>query len=149
MMTVREWAARYGFDVARVPDAVLDGWRVKWNGRLKRRLGDARFREQLITINPALRAIPDQHRDTFLHEAAHAMVGRAAGHGLQWKLAARLLGARPEAREFVPEALAVMPWVAHCPRCQVNVGGRVRRPQSHRRYTHTKCRTEVVWKRNA
>lgn len=44
----------------------------------------------------------DQVRDTVLHELAHAVAGHAAGHGPEWKAAARRLGANPKRTSDLP-----------------------------------------------
>ena len=38
--------------------------------------------------------------DNLLHEIAHAIVGREAGHGPLWKVTARRIGATPRAKAY-------------------------------------------------
>lgn len=38
----------------------------------------------------------DEIRETILHEIAHIIVGPEKGHGAEWKLAAKRIGAKPE-----------------------------------------------------
>lgn len=38
---------------------------------------------------------PEQVRDTVLHEIAHAKAGPQAGHGVMWKMQARMIGCDP------------------------------------------------------
>jgi predicted SprT family Zn-dependent metalloprotease len=55
-------------------------------------------------------------RDTLLHEIAHALAGRAAGHGPLWKAACLRIGAKPERLDYE----VVMPvgmGRATCPGC--------------------------------
>ena len=62
-----------------------------------RRCGDCCFRDRVIRISRthAVEGSDGQIRDTVLHEIAHAIAGRAAGHGPVWKAAARRIGATP------------------------------------------------------
>ena len=46
----------------------------------------------------------EQIRDTVLHEIAHAIAGREAGHGPLWKVTARRIGATPRAKAYESQA---------------------------------------------
>ena len=67
-----------------------------------RRLGDCDFRDRVIRIGRvhALEGSEEEIRDTVLHEIAHAIAGREAGHGPLWKATARRLGATPRAKAY-------------------------------------------------
>ena len=76
----------------------LTGWTLAFV-EAKRRLGDCHFKDRVIRISRshALEGSEAQIRDTVLHEVAHAIAGREAGHGPLWKATARRIGATPKA----------------------------------------------------
>ena len=57
-----------------------------------------------ISRTHALEGSEEQIRDTVLHEIAHAIAGREAGHGLLWKVTARRIGATPRAKAYESQA---------------------------------------------
>jgi hypothetical protein len=74
------------------------GWGFAWD-RAIRRAGCCDHARRRITLSRPIFQIEDNREDvldTILHEAAHALVGPAAGHGARWKAAAVSIGARPE-----------------------------------------------------
>ena len=79
----------------------LTGWTLAFV-EAKRRLGDCHFRHRVIRISRthALEGSEEQIRDTVLHEIAHAIAGREAGHGPLWKVTARRIGATPRAKAY-------------------------------------------------
>ena len=79
----------------------LTGWTLAFV-EAKGRLGDCHFRNCVIRIsrNHALEGSEEQIRDTVLHEIAHAIAGREAGHGPLWKITARRIGATPRAKAY-------------------------------------------------
>ena len=79
----------------------LTGWTLAFV-EAKRRLGDCHFKERVIRISRshALEGNEEQVRDTVLHEIAHALAGREAGHGRLWKATARRIGATPKAYAY-------------------------------------------------
>ena len=79
----------------------LTGWTLAFV-EAKRRLGDCHFRHRVIRISRthALEGSEEQIRDTVLHEIAHAIAGREAGHGPLWKVTARRIGATPGAKAY-------------------------------------------------
>jgi predicted SprT family Zn-dependent metalloprotease len=85
-------------------------------------------------------------RDTLLHEIAHALAGRSAGHGPLWKAMCRRVGARPERLSFE----AVMPlgrWRAVCGGCG-ELHHRHRRPKRMAGWWCCHCGPEhgrLVW----
>ena len=72
----------------------------------RRRLGDCDFRNRVIRIGRAhaLEGSDEQIRDTVLHEIAHALTGREAGHGPLWRETARRIGATPRAKAYESQA---------------------------------------------
>ena len=83
----------------------LTGWTLAFV-EAKRRLGDCHFRNRVIRISRthALEGSKEQIRDTVLHEIAHAIAGREAGHGPLWKVTARRIGATPRAKAYESQA---------------------------------------------
>ena len=73
------------------------GWTFSWD-RARKRFGSCNFGRKQITVSLHLAHLnePEQSRDTILHEIAHAIAGREAGHGPKWQEACRRVGARPE-----------------------------------------------------
>ena len=83
----------------------LTGWTLAFV-EAKRRLGDCHFLHRVIRISRthALGGSKEQIRDTVLHEIAHAIAGREAGHGPLWKVPARRIGATPRAKAYESQA---------------------------------------------
>ena len=83
----------------------LTGWTLAFV-EAKRRLGDCHFQHRVIRISRthALGGSKEQIRDTVLHEIAHAIAGREAGHGPLWKVTARRIGATPRAKAYESQA---------------------------------------------
>ena len=72
----------------------LYGWRVRFNNRLTRTLGQCDYRNRTIEYQPRYMAQNDleQVKTTIKHEVAHAIAGASAGHGARWARVARELG---------------------------------------------------------
>jgi predicted SprT family Zn-dependent metalloprotease len=89
----------------------------------------------------------DEVRDTVLHELAHALAGKAAGHGPHWKAICLKIGARP----LRCGANVVMPagrWKAICPGCG-RLHTRYRRPKHTTGYHCRPCGPvlgSLIWK---
>ena len=79
----------------------LTGWTLAF-GEAKRSLGHCDYQHHVIRISRthALEGSEEQIRDTVLHEIAHAITGRAAGHGPLWKATARRIGTTPRAKAY-------------------------------------------------
>lgn len=114
------------FDVQELAKALMaehglieKGWTFKWD-RAKKRAGSCQYKAKNITLSMPLMKLWDEPEvtDTILHEIAHALAGHKAGHGTQWKMAARTIGAKPE-RCYNPErdGLEVPEgvWESKCP----------------------------------
>lgn len=94
---------------------IEQGWRFEWSNR-KAALGDCNYVDQVIRLSKPLTLVNDEAQmlDTILHEIAHVLAGRAAGHGPKWRAAARKLGARPVAA--AANSVGVPPaWRLTCP----------------------------------
>lgn len=99
--------------MARHIDLSVWGFRFD-NG--KRRAGQCNYTERVISISKHLVAHHslDDVQQVVLHEIAHAMVGKDAGHGPVFKKQAAALGYR--GRNFTGREIAAneAPWVGHC-----------------------------------
>lgn len=94
----------------------LTGWRVELD-RAKRRAGQCRYADRVITISGPLTRLHDEGevRETLLHEVAHALAGPRAGHGPRWRAVATRIGSTGE-RCLSAEAPRVAgAWVGTCP----------------------------------
>jgi SprT protein len=116
----------------------LRRWTFVYN-RGKRTLGLCDYTRKRIELSMYFVAHNDQAavRDTILHEIAHALAGRRAGHGPAWRAACQRIGAKPQRLDHE----AVMPkghWVAVCPSCG-NRHTRFRRPLLGRQYVCSPC----------
>ena len=79
--------------------------RVVWNSRLTTTAGLARFRENIVVLNPRLQDFSEAEVDrTLRHELAHLLAHsrarrrRIAPHGAEWQMACRDLGLDDEKR---------------------------------------------------
>ena len=75
-------------------------WSFKWNNRVNS-LGVCKYKHSgggAIELSRKWTAASpkDEVRDTILHEIAHALAGRLAGHGYHWQQACLAIGALPE-----------------------------------------------------
>jgi predicted SprT family Zn-dependent metalloprotease len=106
----------------------LSGWSFGFN-RSKVNMGLCRYGLRSVELSAHFveRNSEEAVRDTLLHEIAHALAGRGAGHGPLWKAMCLRVGARPERLSFE----AVMPlgrWRAVCGGCGA-LHDRHRRPK--------------------
>jgi len=116
----------------------LADWSFAFNRR-KRALGLCLYDARRIELSRYFVIAHDQPavRDTILHEIAHALAGRTAGHGPRWKAICCRIGATPE--RCAPAAL--MPdgdWRATCPHCGRHYS-RHHRPRRHCNYSCRAC----------
>lgn len=94
----------------------LTDWRFEYDDA-KRRAGMCHFARRRISISAPLATVYDESevRDTVLHEIAHALAGREAGHGAEWRAKAREIGCSGM-RYVDPNAPALDgPWIGVCP----------------------------------
>ena len=119
----------------------------------KRRLGATHFRTIGNTTLPIKISLSrhyvvllpeDEIRDVVLHEIAHALAGKDAGHGPLWRVAARKVGAKAQ-RCAVPSARPAAPIEGRCPKCDVKVSEHHRMPRA--KYVHRTCRTLLTYVR--
>jgi predicted SprT family Zn-dependent metalloprotease len=125
------------------------GWRFEFD-RAIRRFGACHWRPSCkITLSRVLVAANEEPevRDTILHEIAHALAGRDAGHGPTWRAKCLEVGARPErcydtGRVTAPPARYEVACEAHG-----RLADRVRRPDRHTlNHTHCRrCKAPAIW----
>ena len=94
------------------------GWSFGWDAPIGR-FGQCNYTRKEITISERFISESDEEIiDVILHEIAHAIVGKKAGHGWEWKHQCRIIGARPER---LYESLETKPpppnYVMKCPSC--------------------------------
>jgi predicted SprT family Zn-dependent metalloprotease len=130
-------------------DHHLSGWTFGFDNA-KARCGACFHKRRKITLSRHYVRMnaESEVRDTILHEIAHALAGREAGHGLRWKSWAAAIGATPErcrSNAAMPEGGVE----GVCdPGCSAR-HTRHRMPPKHLvdRYTCNRCRTQVTWVR--
>lgn len=94
------------------------GWRFEW-GYAKQTFGSCNNALKRIRMSVPLTELNDETQvtDTILHEIAHALAGRPAGHGPAWKAVARSIGCSA-ARTYGAEVVAPkLKYTATCPGC--------------------------------
>jgi predicted SprT family Zn-dependent metalloprotease len=76
---------------------VQKGWYFQFDNS-KRRFGVCKYGKKVIGLSRELTLLNDvvNVKDTILHEIAHAIAGRGAGHGWLWKQVCIRIGAKPE-----------------------------------------------------
>jgi predicted SprT family Zn-dependent metalloprotease len=95
----------------------LAGWECRFN-RSRVNMGLCLYGPRVIELsvhfveNNGAEAV----RDTVLHEIAHALAGREAGHGPLWKAMCLRVGAKPE-RLSDEAAMPAGRWQARCACC--------------------------------
>ena len=98
-------------------DAAISGhWSFGFDSA-KRRAGLCSYTDRKITISKYLVAIHslDESRQVMLHEIAHALSGKAAGHGKKWLATAKSIGYRAERFSGKEIAEQTAAWVGYCP----------------------------------
>jgi len=115
----------------------LERWRFAFNRR-KRAMGLCRYEARRIELSIHFVAANDRAavHDTLLHEIAHALAGREAGHGPRWRQICRRIGATPQ--RLGEAAMPRGRWVAVCPGCGARYE-RHRRPPSGYQYACSQC----------
>jgi predicted SprT family Zn-dependent metalloprotease len=122
-----------------------------WSFRLNRskvNLGLCRYGPKVIELSRffveknSLEAV----RETLLHEIAHALAGRAAGHGPLWKAICLRIGAKPERLDY-EVAMPVGRWRATCRGCGMT-HDKHRKPKHMRGWFCQRCGPrlgELTW----
>ena len=107
--------------------------------------GMAHYRQNLITLSPAVLTTPEAVRDTVIHEYAHllafARAGTAGrGHGRAWQQAMIDLGAEPKVRHSyaVQRNMRRQQVEYRCLRCGVSFL-RARRLPARKKFVHANC----------
>lgn len=128
-------------------------WSFRWD-RAVRRFGLCLWDEKIISLSRLLVEINDEEavRDTVLHEIAHGLASRRAGHGKQWRQIAEAIGARPS-RTIDSESVILPPpaLLGRCPSCGRSVRGHRRSKVACRpccvRFNHGRFSTrfELDW----
>jgi predicted SprT family Zn-dependent metalloprotease len=100
-------------------DNGLRGWCFRFNNAV-RTFGLCDYTHRTISLSSKLVAINEYARvkNTILHEIAHALAGKACGHGYSWARMARNIGCDAK-RCYSSEntVLPKMPWKATCGHC--------------------------------
>lgn len=114
-----------------------EDWTFVWMNR-KTALGTCNFARREIALSRVLteRNSEERVRDTVLHEVAHAIAGRAAGHGKEWQRIAISLGVEP--RMSSPGVSADHKWEGTCPNCGI-IAHQHRLTRSSRESACAKC----------
>ena len=83
----------------------------------KRRAGICSYTDRRITISKYMVSIHsiDESRQVMLHEIAHALSGKRAGHSKKWLETAKSIGYRAERFSGAQIAEATAPWIGYCP----------------------------------
>ena len=91
-------------------------WTFKWDNA-KRRAGLCNYRDQTISISSYHAQVHsiDETLQVVLHEIAHALCGKDAGHGKVWLATAKSIGYRAERFTGKEIASEFAPWVGQCP----------------------------------
>jgi len=97
----------------------LHHWVYQYNDRMVKTLGRCYYNKQLlefslsyVDLNPI-----EKLEDTILHEIAHALAPRGAGHGYLWKSIARRIGATPKSCAVNVVNLPDAPYIFKCQCC--------------------------------
>jgi predicted SprT family Zn-dependent metalloprotease len=93
----------------------LVGWRVKIT-KGRSRLGACSLRKNLIMLSGVMAALAtdDEVRNVILHEIAHALTPKDAGHGPLWRAMARAIGCDAKRTSAIPIPRL---WIGTCPTC--------------------------------
>lgn len=96
----------------------LSSWDFEMR-EMKTYFGFCFYSKKLITLSSILASLNDESQviDTLLHEIAHALAPKRAGHGKPWKTLASALGC-PAVRCYDNTvARPAKKYVGECPRC--------------------------------
>jgi len=108
----------------------LTSWHFKFDNA-KGRFGSCNYRTRTISVSCHLTELNtwDHVANTVLHEIAHALAGKRAGHGRSWKLRAEAIGCTAE-RCYDADTVIAPPkkFVGTCPSCKRTVERHRRNP---------------------
>lgn len=97
----------------------LDDWTFEFD-RAKNRFGRCSYSRKLISLSKHLVALNDEDvvKDTILHEIAHALAPRGAGHGPEWRAMCVKVGAKPvRCYDSHNVKAPSFNWEGRCPNC--------------------------------
>ena len=96
----------------------LADWRFAFD-HSRRRFGVCHWHRKTISLSRHLTKLNEEPQvtDTILHEIAHGLAGRRAGHGPVWKSMAMAIGARP--RRCFADHEVVVPALRYISKCGV------------------------------
>jgi SprT protein len=101
----------------------LDGrWTFTFD-RAVRRFGNCNYTKKRISLSKTLTLLNDELlvHETLLHEIAHALAPRNAGHGPKWKAIASSIGCNAE-RCYGDEVVQPMRrYIGRCPTCATTI----------------------------
>lgn len=113
-----------------MPELVADGWKFNWHKSV-RSFGTCHYGFKEISLSEQLVQMNDEERvtRTVLHEIAHALAGKKAGHGYKWRAICVRLGGDGQ-RNWSDENTNPVPpkYLGTCP--AGHVSRRYRKPRS-------------------
>lgn len=113
-----------------MPELVADGWRFNWHKSV-RSFGTCHYGFKEISLSEQLVQMNDDERvtRTVLHEIAHALAGKKAGHGYKWRAICVRLGGDGQ-RNWSDENTNPVPpkYIGTCP--AGHTSRRYRKPRS-------------------
>jgi predicted SprT family Zn-dependent metalloprotease len=97
-------------------------WRFVFD-RAVRRFGNCNYRRKTISLSAKLTQLNDEAivRDTILHEIAHALAPRNAGHGEKWKTIARSIGCNAQRCYGDDVVTPKQKYIGKCPNCATTI----------------------------
>lgn len=132
--------------LAILADRGIDGWVITLDNA-KSRLGVCNYTHKRISVSKSFMqyASEAEIRDTVLHEVAHAIAGKRAGHGFIWQKVAREIGCNATRCGENPEGRPKGRYTAECSTHGI-MGYRWRLSDSMRHGVLCgKCRGEITW----
>lgn len=111
---------------------LLPTWSFAFDRSLSR-FGCCRYSRRLITLSRHLCSLNTMADiiDTILHEIAHALADKKAGHGPRWKMMALKVGCRPIRCYHDGVVTPTGKYVAECPNCHHKIFAHRRRRRNY------------------
>ena len=137
------------FAESKLAEHGLSDWRFRFNDRRKS-IGLCVFNHKEVQFSIHYTGVDeDQWKDTVLHEIAHALAGRAAGHGPAWRAMCRKIGAKPERCVSDSQVVEAAPfaWEQICGSCGKTVAKSFRRRTSLHNKVTCCCRAKILQKK--
>jgi len=97
-------------------------WKFAFD-RATRRFGNCDYTYRRITLSAPLTLLNDEAKvkDTILHEIAHALAPKGAGHGPAWKTIAQSIGCTPLRCYGEEVRMPSQKYVGVCPTCATTI----------------------------